>query len=109
MSRFMDAVRRGRDQAVAERKARPLRPEYPSERDEYDDPPLDENDHRPYDEPPSADSARETRVAELEHALHQKEAQCVELQQLVAELTAELEKTLVANAALTVQLEQQGG
>ena len=113
MSRFMDALRRGRDEAIAERKGRPLRPEYPGEPREDDDRPPDEDDYRPYDDPPAADNARlevlQARIAELESALHQREAQCADLKQLIAELAPELEKALVANAALAAQLEQQGG
>ena len=95
MSRFTDAIRRGRDEAVARRRGRAVRPEYPGEPRDDGNLPSDEDDYRPYDDPPPAGSGH-ARIAELESALQRREAEYGELQQLAAELAAELEKALLA-------------
>ena len=92
MPSFMDSIRRGRDQALADRKGRPspVAPRYPREReDDYRPPP--EDDYRPpYNDPPPTESAHLQLIAELEGALRQRDAQCAELQRLVAEMEAAL-------------------
>ena len=105
MPSFIDSIRRGRDQAMADRKGRPspVAPRYPAPREhDYGSPPGE--DYRPpYNDPPPTDGTYLQLIAELESALRQRDAQCAELRQLVAELEAAARAAPMLEAALQQQ------
>jgi hypothetical protein len=114
----MDALRRGRDEAVAERRQRP-RPEYPGGPHDDDYRPHDEDDYRPYDDPPPAESeGLQVRIAELESDLRAREAERDEYKGLLSELAdavdqhrariAELEMALAATEPFASVLQLPG-